>query len=103
MQYFIKTIKQDICLPNKTTLEQSFQAALTEHCNKGQALRHFHVLGKNQWNYDNDLAALASIPPVPQYSEALYDFVSFYRKTNLMYYKNMQFKITGPDTFQHLK
>lgn len=84
-------------------MEQSTQAALAEHFNKGQALRHFHVLGNNQWDYVKDLAALGNIPPLPTYRRDLYEFVSFYRKTQLMYYKNMQFKITGPDTFQHLK
>ncbi|XP_050725812.1 uncharacterized protein LOC127003340 isoform X2 [Eriocheir sinensis] len=103
VQYFIKTVKQDIALPNKTTMEQSIQAAFADHWNKGQATRHFHKLGKKQWNYNNDLAALAGIPPLPPYNENLYDFVSQHRKKELMYYKNMSFKITGPDTFQHLK
>lgn len=84
-------------------MEQSIQAAFADQCNKGQAIRHFHKLGKKQWNYNNDLAGLAGVPPLPLYNENLYNFVSEHRKKELMYYKNMRFKITGPDTYQHLK
>lgn len=84
-------------------MEQSIQTAIAEHSNKNQDFKYFHKLAEKQWNYRNDLATLASIPPVPEFMRDLHDLVAFSRKTKLMHYKNMKFKVTGPDTFQHLK
>ena len=100
MQYFISSLKQDVTLPNKTTMDQDTQAALAEHIDKGQAIRHFHKFGRDQWNYINNLANFIGIPSLPQVLENLYVYVSAARQKQLMYYKRLKFRITGSGTFQ---
>ncbi|XP_064108091.1 uncharacterized protein LOC135216603 isoform X2 [Macrobrachium nipponense] len=103
VQFFLKFVGDLISLPSKMEMDEQTQKELEEKCGTGKPLKYFHKFGPIQWVYNNDLAALSGIPPLPPVVEKIYETVSDCRRAHLMEYKASCYKILGPDKFSRLK
>ncbi|KAK8725296.1 hypothetical protein OTU49_010801 [Cherax quadricarinatus] len=103
VQFFLKTVSGAVALPSKREMDDDIQNDFKDLCSKDLPVRYFHKLAALQWSYNNDLARMGNIPPLPQVIQKLYETVSCMRKSNLMFYKEACFIITGQDSFEHIK
>ncbi len=69
----------------------------------GIALKHLHKMGKDQWDYNNDLADRSGIPRIPQAVIRLYNDVHDRRTHLLMKYKEDDFQMDLQTGFYKLK
>lgn len=79
-------------------IERDFEWRQSE----GLPARYAHHMHSFQWDYNNELADLGGFPRYPKGVQNLYDQVSLSRNTNLMGYKKVEYKMTGPETFEEL-
>jgi len=64
--------------------------------------RHAHRMNVLQWDYNDDLSSLAGFPPLPPVYKKLYEHVWQRRAADVLGYRNDNFKVTGPNSFDVL-
>ncbi|XP_068215073.1 uncharacterized protein [Palaemon carinicauda] len=103
VQFFLRSVRGLIHLPSKREMDEHTHKELEEKCNDGKPVKYFHKFGSLQWVYNNELACLGGISPLPPVVEKIYEAVSNLRRTHLMEYKTSSYKILGPDVYRRLK
>ncbi|PAA55661.1 hypothetical protein BOX15_Mlig025579g2, partial [Macrostomum lignano] len=66
----------------------------------GVPARHLHLLGDDQWDYNDQLADLAGCQRLPVVMRLIYDDVRLERKLRLVDFRQWDYSITGPDSFE---
>uniref|UniRef100_A0A1I8J0M9 Flavin-containing monooxygenase n=1 Tax=Macrostomum lignano TaxID=282301 RepID=A0A1I8J0M9_9PLAT len=66
----------------------------------GVPARHLHLLGDDQWDYNDQLADLAGCQRLPVVMRLIYDDVRLERKLRLVDFRQWAYSITGPDSFE---
>ncbi|XP_047480710.1 flavin-containing monooxygenase FMO GS-OX5-like isoform X4 [Penaeus chinensis] len=103
VQFFLKTVTGAYALPSKEEMNEFVQKDFEGHCNFGQPSKHFHKMGNIQWPYNDQLAQMSGIAPLPPVVSELYKAVSHSRRSMLMSYKTASYRITGLTSFERVK
>lgn len=105
VQFFLATIRGTVRLPGPEQMEAETERELRTRCldaaGRPEALLHA-MRGRQQWEYNELLARMAGIAPLPPFVEALYKHVSSGRKENLMLYKDKNYRICDDEKFVEL-
>ncbi|KAK3868389.1 hypothetical protein Pcinc_026215 [Petrolisthes cinctipes] len=102
VRFFLKMLLE-VTLPSKQNMDEITERNLNEQCSAGMAVRHFHRLGSQQWQYNDDLANLSGLPYLPRAIMNLYEAVSAHRRREVMFYKQSRYRITGPESFEQIR
>lgn len=103
VQYYLKTQTGTLPLPSEPEMNASIKNEFEDHITKGLHIRHFHKMGKLQWQYTDNLAKVAALPILPQAVRDLFDAVHATRIASLMTFKRSSYRITGETTFVKVK
>ena len=103
VQFALGTKDGRMELPSKEEMYMDTKQDFENRRGSGFPVRHAHHMAARQWDYNDDLAALAHFTPIPKVVRKIYDHVHSYRVTDLPGYKNRNIKITGPDSFEDVQ
>ncbi|CAL4065070.1 unnamed protein product, partial [Meganyctiphanes norvegica] len=102
VMFFVKSFIDDIKLPSKQEMDAETQQEYDNHIKKGLAPRHFHKMGHLQWGYNDNLAQLMGISPLPPSISNLYDHVHDIRRKTLMTYKESSYRLSSRSSFERV-
>lgn len=74
-------------------MDADTQKDFEKRLSSGLPPRHAHTMGYLQWDYNDEIAKLAKCPCIPRGVRRLYDAVHLERATNLIGYKNKNYKM----------
>ena len=94
-QYIAAVLSGQKELPSEEEMNADEDKEFLEKLSSGLREKHAHVLGNNQWEYDNTIAQLAGVDTLSPMYEDLYKHVHYRRTNFLMDYKRDEFKLTS--------
>ena len=86
-------------LPTQAEMDADTECEYKAKLATGEPPRHAHKLAGRQWEYNDELASLAGVPPLPRILPQIYDSIYDVKAENILGYKHMKVEITGPDTY----
>lgn len=87
-------------LPSKTDMELDTRKKEEDHRSSNLPEKYFHKLGTKQFEYMDMLASLSGCPRNPPIIEKLYCYTGHFRRTDVMNYKNMEFRKLNEEEFE---
>ncbi|XP_023932680.1 flavin-containing monooxygenase FMO GS-OX-like 7 [Lingula anatina] len=100
VKFILATLDGTFQLPSKEDMMAEEQREFEWRLKKGYAHRHAHLMGPLQWDYFNELADLGKYERLPKAVQNLFDEIHRTRCNDLQNYRNINYQITGPDTFE---
>ena len=85
-------------LPSKEEMLKSEQEDLQEKLARGMNEKHAHLLGPDQWDYNDSLADACGIQRLPRLVAQAYEIARETKKDNLIGYKNNNLKLSEDGT-----
>ena len=91
-------------LPSRADMDDDIHRDYELRLSMGISANKAHSMAKNLiWDYDKSLASLAGFEPMPQVVKALYDYNGSMRRRNVLNYKEKEYRISDPETFEEVK
>ncbi|KAK6185960.1 hypothetical protein SNE40_008086 [Patella caerulea] len=103
VQFFLASLDGSFTLPSKEEMDKDTEKDLELRLSQGLPLRHAHTMATRQWEYNNQLAKMANLEPIPPGVQVLYDMVHEKRVKNLPGYKKINYRMTGPESFETIE
>ncbi|XP_013404525.1 flavin-containing monooxygenase FMO GS-OX-like 4 [Lingula anatina] len=100
VKFILATLDGTFQLPPKEDMMAEEQREFEWRLKKGYAHRHAHLMGPLQWDYFNELADLGKYERLPKAVQNLFDEIHRTRCNDLQNYRNINYQITGPETFE---
>jgi len=86
-------------LPSATEMLKDEERDFQDKISNGIKHHYAHMLGPQQWEYNDEMTELAHCDPIHPIVKNLYQYAWSYRVNDLLNYKNMEFKVTSNSTF----
>ncbi|KAM9312133.1 uncharacterized protein PAF06_010043 [Gastrophryne carolinensis] len=100
VQFFLSVLEgQCVLPPAEQMLSESRQEVLNAQ-NSGIPLKYLHLLGVNQWEYNQWLADTAGFEPLPPVLGNLYNGIKHYRNSNPQSYRKLNIRILNREEFE---
>ncbi|XP_072037198.1 uncharacterized protein [Amphiura filiformis] len=89
-------------LPSKEEIEVDNESDLQRRLDLGWPRRYAHILGQFQWEYYNQIAQLAGIPPLKPVIESLYTETCYQRRNNVRHYPKLNYEIVDEKNWRQI-
>ncbi|XP_071172349.1 uncharacterized protein [Mytilus edulis] len=95
VRFVIAGIDGSMPLPSEEEMKKDIDKDFKLRLSEGLPVRYAHNMGPKQWRYNDGLAEMAKIKPLPQVVEKLYDYVHETRVKDIAGYKSVNYSIEG--------
>lgn len=96
VQFILAHLDGSMKLPTIEMMRDDIEKDYERRLMKGMSPRHAHMmLGKMQWDYNDEITSMAKITPISSAVRALFDKIHYTRAENLLTYKNYNYIITN--------
>ena len=92
-RFFKSVITGAMSLPSEEDMNLDTQKDYDDRKAAGQPHRYAHNMGSKQWAYNQQLADLAALQPLPPGIERLYDHVHVKRREDITKYKDSNYEV----------
>lgn len=89
-------------LPSQEAMKADIEKDYQDRLNMGFPNRYAHHMSSKQWQYNDELAAMAKFKPLPPVLEKIYNFVHDLRVQNLPAYKKLNLELINDEEFKVL-
>ena len=86
-------------LPSHAEMEEDVEKDYRWRQTQGMSQRQSHFLGNGHPAYNDMLADMAGFEPLPRVIYLMHSRVQLLREKALQHYRTLNFRETGPDTF----
>ncbi|XP_060066421.1 uncharacterized protein LOC132546720 [Ylistrum balloti] len=98
--FVISALDGTMNLPDCEEMEADTAKDFHSRLERGMPERYAHHMGTLQWRYNDEIADLAGFERIPPVVEELYDTVHITRVKDIVHYKSVNYKLTGPNTYE---
>ncbi|CAG0885434.1 unnamed protein product [Darwinula stevensoni] len=92
----------ELSLPCREEMEEDIKEEMKLKFQLGFPLHHYHKMGNLQWSYNDAMADLAKCQRLARVVCDLYDTVHNIRMLDVTSYKDINFRLTGNDSFARI-
>ncbi|XP_035827480.1 flavin-containing monooxygenase FMO GS-OX-like 4 isoform X2 [Aplysia californica] len=100
IQFSLKVLDGRLVLPSKLEMDEETETDYRTRLERGLPPRYAHFMGPRQWEYNAQLTTMAGLEPISPNVQLLYEHVHAIRLKQLTTYKRLNFRLTGPDSFE---
>ncbi|OWF48027.1 flavin-containing monooxygenase FMO GS-OX5-like [Mizuhopecten yessoensis] len=97
--FVIAALDGTMTLPSRENMDEDTAKDFSSRLKRGMPERYAHTMGTMQWRYNDEIADLAGFERIPPVVEELYDTVHITRVKDIVHYKSVNYKLTGPNTY----
>ncbi|RXM97528.1 Flavin-containing monooxygenase FMO GS-OX-like 4 [Acipenser ruthenus] len=91
-QFALSVLDGSFTLPSREQMDREVDTEIRRLLDSGVPLRHVLKLDAEQWDYNDQLAALGNFPALPPYWRSLYQANKEFRATDLLNYKRYNYQ-----------